>query len=53
MKEISVLLAPFFWSAKNDVLRFSHSFYKKILFYTVVSSLFIFLITKLLNLGMA
>ncbi|MBS1113931.1 MAG: hypothetical protein H6Q92_1694, partial [Nitrospirae bacterium] len=23
MKEISVLLAPFFWSAKNDVLRFS------------------------------
>lgn len=53
MKEISVLLAPFFWSAKNDILRFSHSFYKKIVLYVVASSLFIFLITKLLNMGMA
>ena len=53
MEEIFILLAPFFWSAKNDILRVSRSFYKKILFYAVTSSLFIFLITKLLNLGMA
>lgn len=52
MKEIFTLLAPFFWSVKNDVIRFSQSFYKKILFYSAASILFIFLITKLLNLGM-
>lgn len=52
MKEIFILLAPFFWSVNNDILRFSRAFYKKILFYGVSSSLFIFLITKLLNLGM-
>jgi ABC-2 type transport system permease protein len=53
MEQIFILLAPFFWSVKNDILRLSRSFYKKIFFYTVTGSFFIFLITKLLNLGMA
>jgi len=53
MAELFTLLAPFFWSIKNDITRFSRSFYRKILSYAASSSLFIFLITKLLNLGMA
>jgi ABC-2 type transport system permease protein len=53
IKELSVLIAPVFWSVKNDFIRFDRSFYKKIFFYTVSSGIFIFLITKLLSIGMA
>ena len=52
MKELYILLAPVFWSIKNDFIRFDRSFYKKIFFYTVSSGIFIFLITKLLSIGM-
>jgi ABC-2 type transport system permease protein len=52
MKELCVLLAPVFWSIKNDFIRFDRSFYKKIFFYTVSSGIFIFLMTKLLSIGM-
>jgi len=53
MKELSILLAPVLWSIKNDIIRLSRSFYKKLFFYTVSSALFLYLITKLLNAGMA
>lgn len=53
MKELCILLAPVFWSLKNDIIRFNRSFYKKILYYTAASALFIFLVTKLLSIGMA
>jgi ABC-2 type transport system permease protein len=52
MKELCILLAPVFWSIKNDFIRFDRSFYKKIFFYAVSSGIFIFLITKLLSIGM-
>jgi ABC-2 type transport system permease protein len=52
MKELFILLAPVFWSIKNDFIRFDRSFYKKIFFYAVSSGIFIFLITKLLSIGM-
>ena len=52
MKELSILLAPVLWSVKNDITRLNRSFYKKLLFYTVSSGIFLFLITKLLSTGM-
>ncbi len=53
MKELCILLAPVFWSVKNDIIRFSRPFYKKLFFYAVSSGIFIFLITKLLSVGMS
>lgn len=53
MRELYILLAPVLWSVKNDIIRFNRSFYKKILLYAALSSVFLFLITKLLNIGMA
>lgn len=53
MREFYTLLAPVFWSIKNDIIRFSWSFYRRMLFYAISSGLFIFLITKLLSTGMA
>ncbi len=52
MKELSVLLAPVFWSIKNDVIKLKWSFYRKVFFYAFSSVIFIFVITGLLNLGM-
>jgi ABC-2 type transport system permease protein len=52
IKELRILLAPVFWSKKNDFIRFDRSFYKKIFFYSVSIGIFIFLITKLLSIGM-
>jgi len=53
MKGLSILLAPVFWSIKNDIIRFKRSFYKKTFFYILTSCVFIFLITKLLSIGIA
>lgn len=53
MKEIFVLLAPFFWSVKNDITRLSRSFYRKVVFYAASGGIFLFLFTRLLNIGMA
>ncbi len=52
MRELSVLLAPVFWSIKNDIIRFNRSFYSKLIFYIISVSAFIFFITKLLSLGL-
>jgi ABC-2 type transport system permease protein len=52
MKELSILLAPVLWSVKNDITRLNRSFYKKLLFYTVSSGIFLYLLTKLLSTGM-
>jgi hypothetical protein len=52
MKELIILLSPLFWSIKNDIARFHSSFYKKASLYAISSLLFIFLLTKLLNIGM-
>ena len=53
MRELVVLVAPFFWSIKNDFLRFRGSFYRKLFFYVVSCGVFIFLMTTMLNFGMA
>jgi len=53
MKELFILLAPRFWSLRNDIIRFERSFYKKLIFYIGLGGIFIFLITRLLSLGMA
>jgi ABC-2 type transport system permease protein len=53
MKELLILLAPAFWSIKNDVVRFNRVFYRRSFFYLVSGCLFIALITKLLNAGMS
>lgn len=52
MKELLVLLSPFFWSVKNDLLRFNRAFYKKAIFYTLSSIGFILVFTKVLTMGM-
>ncbi len=52
MKELSILLGPVLWSVKNDIVRFNRSFYKKTFLYTAASALFVFLVTKLLSIGM-
>ncbi|MBI5042763.1 MAG: hypothetical protein HZC10_02815 [Nitrospirae bacterium] len=53
MRELYILLAPVLWSVKNNIIRFNRSFYKKIFLYASLSGLFLFLITKLLNIGLA
>ncbi len=53
MKELLILISPVFWSLKNDLLSFNRSFYKKTLFHIVSSLIFIFIVTKLLSIGMA
>ncbi len=52
MKEFLILLSPVYWAFKNDLLRFSRSFYKKTIFYALSGSTFILIVTKLLMLGM-
>jgi ABC-2 type transport system permease protein len=52
MKEIRVLLAPAFWSVKNSVKRFDSAFYRKVFLYAGSCGIFLFLVTKLLNIGM-
>lgn len=52
MKGLLILLSPAVWSLKNDIVRFSGTFYKKAFFFVFSASLFIFLITKLLSTGM-
>jgi ABC-2 type transport system permease protein len=51
MKELFVLISPVLWSLKNDITRFNRSFYRKAFFYAAVCSVFIVLLTKLLNVG--
>ncbi len=53
MKELYVLLAPIFWSARNSIVRFDRLFYKRVLFYVSSCGLFLFLVTRLMDLGMA
>ena len=53
MKELYILLAPVFWSVKNDIVRFNWSFYKRTIFYIASGSFFIVLLTKLLGIGIA
>lgn len=52
MKALILLLSPIFWSIKNDLLRFSKSFYIKTFLYALSGIVFIFLVTMLLNAGM-
>ncbi len=52
MREFIILVAPVFWSLKNDIFRFSRSFYRKLVFYVASSCVFLFLFTRLLNIGM-
>jgi ABC-2 type transport system permease protein len=46
------LLSPIFWTLKNELLSSGRSFYKKALFYTLSSLVFIYLVTRLLISGM-
>lgn len=52
MREFLVLLLPFFWSVKNDLLRLKTALYRKIILYSLFGIGFIMLLTKLLNRGM-
>jgi ABC-2 type transport system permease protein len=52
MKELLILIAPVFWSLKNDIIRFHSSFYKKASLFIISSLILIFLLTTLLNIGM-
>jgi|GEM_PF-1848607 len=52
MKELAILLAPIFWSVKNDIVRFNWSFYRKIAFYFAMSGILIVVVTSLLSMGM-
>jgi ABC-2 type transport system permease protein len=52
MKEFLMLLLPFFWSVKNDLLRLKTSLYRKIVLYALSGIVFITLVTKLFNRGM-
>lgn len=52
MKELLILFSPFLWSIKNDIIRFNRSFYRKAVFYAALSCVFLFLLTRLLNIGM-
>jgi hypothetical protein len=52
MREFLMLLLPFFWSVKNDLLRLKVSLYRKIILYALSGILFITLVTKLFNRGM-
>lgn len=52
MRELLILLAPIFWSLKNNLLKHNWPFYRKTFLYIVSSGIFITLITKLLTIGM-
>ncbi len=52
MKGLAILMAPVLWSVKNDVIRFNRSFYRNVFFCAASSGLFLFLSTKMLNIGM-
>ena len=53
VKEFLTLISPVVWSIKNDLLRFNRAFYKKAFFYALFGIAFIYLVTGLLNAGMA
>ncbi len=53
MRDFTVLMLPFFWSIKNDIVRLNRTFYKKLFLYVLSAVLFIVLFTKLLNVGLA
>jgi len=53
LKELYTLFAPTLWSIKNNIARFNRVFYWKVFGFLLLSTGFIFVITKLLNTGMA
>lgn len=53
MREFALLIAPVLWSIKNDIFRLNRSFYRKVVFYAASGGIFLFLFTRLLNIGMA
>jgi len=52
MKDLAVLLLPFFWSLKNEALHLSKRFYKRAFLYITGGTIFALLFTLLLNTGM-
>jgi ABC-2 type transport system permease protein len=52
LKDLLTLLSPIFWTLKNELLSPGRAFYKKLLFYTLSSIVYIVLVTKLLISGM-
>jgi len=53
LKELYTLLAPTLFSIKNDIARFNRGFFWKMFGFLLLSTGFVFVITKLLNAGMA
>lgn len=53
MREFAILIAPVLWSIKNDIFRLNRSFYRRVVFYAASGGIFLFLFTRLLNIGMA
>ncbi len=52
MKDLKILILPFFWSLKNEALHFSKTFYRRLFLYLIVGTIFMILFTYLLNTGM-
>lgn len=52
MKELYILVAPFLWSVRNDIVNLNRSFYKKSIMILIFGPLSVLLVLKLLNLGM-
>lgn len=53
MREMRTLLAPAFWAIRNDILRLHGAFYKKLFLLLSSGALFIYIITRMLNMGMS
>jgi len=52
MKEFRLLLAPLFWSLRNDIKRTSRLFYRKFFAFLILGPLSVYLATTLLSEGM-
>jgi hypothetical protein len=52
MRDLAVLLLPFFWSLKNEALHLSKRFYKRAFLYLSGGTIFVLLFTLLLNTAM-
>ncbi len=52
MRDLAVLLLPFFWSLKNEALHLSKRFYKRVFLYLSGGTIFVLLFTFLLNAAM-
>ncbi len=53
MREFIILISPYLWSLKNEIIRLRWRFLKKVFFYTITGTVLIILFTGLLNAGIS